>query len=108
MRQGSTTCLMKLTFRTLSDLHRTEGGSELSCMSTSRSRDIAMQYASSERPLLFRFEAKGMALGVDITFLSCYPKEVECLYPPLTYLMQDGEVFDQGGITIVPITPQFS
>ena len=67
-----------------------------------------MQYASSESPLLFQFEAKGMSLGVDIAFLSCYPKEVECLYPPLTYLMQDGDVFAKDGITIVPIIPQMT
>jgi len=34
-----------------------------------------MQYADSDRPLLFKFSAKGMSMGVDISYLSvCVPR----------------------------------
>ena len=57
---------------------------------------------------ILRIEAQGLAMGVDIGFLSLYPKEQEFLYPPLTYLMQKDQVTVQDGITIVKITPQIS
>lgn len=85
-----------------------EGGTELSCMSTSRSRDVALAYAVGTSPLVFRLEAKGLALGVSIRFLSIYPKEEEYLYPPLTLLTQDGEVVEEDGVKIVTIIPQMT
>ena len=38
-------------------------------------------------PLLLRFEARGRSRGVDIGFLSLYPREKEFLYPALTGLI---------------------
>ena len=83
-------------------------------MSTSASQDIAVKFAASACPLIFKFETKDfMSRGADISFLSVrnpplalslsllaassahpgslsfaqvYPTEQEALYPPLTYL----------------------
>ena len=64
-----------------------EGGSELAPMSTTEDLNVAKGYAMSEMPLLFRFEARGRSKGVDIGFLSLYPREREVLYPALTGLI---------------------
>eukprot|EP00290_Baffinella_frigidus_P055767 CAMPEP_0180373084 /NCGR_PEP_ID=MMETSP0989-20121125/21054_1 /TAXON_ID=697907 /ORGANISM="non described non described, Strain CCMP2293" /LENGTH=444 /DNA_ID=CAMNT_0022369931 /DNA_START=30 /DNA_END=1364 /DNA_ORIENTATION=+ len=85
-----------------------EGGTELALMSTTESRDVALIYADSEHPLLFQFHAKGMCMGVDISFLSVYPKEQEVLYPPLTYLMPRETPTLEDGITIYAVEPSIS
>ena len=64
-----------------------KGGTEFACMSTSASQAIAVKFAASACPLIFKFETKDfMSRGADIAFLSVYPTEQEALYPPLTYL----------------------
>lgn len=63
------------------------GGTEYACMSTSRDRAVAMEFAVGESPLLFKFVTQDfMQRGADISFLSVYPEEREVLYPALTYL----------------------
>ena len=63
------------------------GGSEMACMSTTSSREVAENVAWSKSPLLFKFMSKSfMSHGAAIGFLSVYPGEKEVLYPPLTYL----------------------
>ena len=64
-----------------------DGGSELAPMSTTEDLNIAVKYSASQCPLIFRFEARGRARGVEIAFLSLYPKEKEYLYAPLTGLI---------------------
>lgn len=79
-------------WRGMKDLQMTEafvrtGGSEMACMSTTSSRQVAEDFALSKSPLLFKFVSKSfMSHGADIGFLSVYPGEKEVLYPPLTYL----------------------
>lgn len=64
-----------------------KGGTEFACMSTSASEDVALTFARSECPLIFKFFSTSfMSRGADIGFLSVYPHEKEYLYPPLTYL----------------------
>jgi len=64
-----------------------KGGTEFACMSTSASVDIAITFAASKCPLIFKYETKDFAnRGADISFLSVYPDEKEGLFPPLTYL----------------------
>ena len=63
------------------------GGTEFACMSTSASQDIAVSFAASAYPLLFKYVTEDfMSRGADISFLSVHPNEEEALYPPLTYL----------------------
>ena len=67
-------------------------------MSTTEDLNVATDYAMSEMPLLFRFEARGRSKGVDIGFLSLYPREKEVLYPALTglVLLQEHIVDEEG------------
>lgn len=63
------------------------GGTEMACMSTTSSQEVAIDFAKSDSPLLFKFVSKSfMSHGANISFLSVYPGEKEVLYPPLTYL----------------------
>lgn len=64
-----------------------EGGTELAPMSTTGDLGIALHYSKSPVPLIFRFEARGRSRGVEIGFLSLYPKETEFLYSALTGLI---------------------
>ena len=83
---------MQEYWRGLKDLGLTmefmqKGGTEFACMSTSASQDVAVNFALSALPLIFKFETKDFtSRGADISFLSVYPHEKEALYPPLTYL----------------------
>ena len=56
-------------------------------MSTTDDLEVALHYSDSNVPLIFRYEARGRSRGVDIGFVSLYPKEQEFLYAPLTGLI---------------------
>ena len=56
-------------------------------MSTTDNLEVALHYSRSDVPLIYRYEARGRSRGVDIGFLSMYPKEKEFLYAPLTGLI---------------------
>ena len=56
-------------------------------MSTTDDLEVALHYADSKMPLIFRYEARARSRGVDICFVSLYPKEQEYLYAPLTGLI---------------------
>lgn len=79
------------------------GGTEFACMSTTTNRDVAMEFAEGECPLVFKFTTKDfMQRGADISFLSVYPEEEEILYPPLTYLRPVRVFFDEfKGVRVV-------
>ena len=63
------------------------GGSELAPMSTTSDIGVALSYSASSQGVLFRLRThSSMERGADLTFLSAFPGERECLFPPLTYL----------------------
>jgi hypothetical protein len=74
---------LKLSFEFL-----LQGGTELACLSTSESEDVAFNaFADSESPLLLQIVSKDFNThGARIDFLSVYPSEKEILYPPLTFM----------------------
>ena len=84
------------------------GGTEFACLSTSASKDVAVNFAVSELPLVFKFETTDFtSRGADISFLSVYPGEQEALYPPLTYLRSvKAETEDVGGKSMLVATVQ--
>lgn len=73
--------------KTVSKEFMENGGSDLGCMSTSASKEVAASFAKSDCPLIFRFVTNDfMQRGADVSFLSVYPHEQGVLYPPLTRL----------------------
>jgi len=84
------------------------GGTEMACMSTTATKAVALKYASSTVPLLFRYKTRGNSRGVSIQFLSMFPGEDEYLYPPLTLLASDGPPVTEDGVTVFDVSPQFS
>jgi hypothetical protein len=67
-----------------------QGGTEMAVMSTTCDKKVALKYARSQRPLLFKYKTFGLSRGVSIQFLSLYPTEVEYVYPvsfPNCYLL---------------------
>ena len=83
-----------------------KGGTEFACLSTSASQEVAIQFATSSLPLVFKFETKDFtSRGADIAWLSVYPNEAEALYPPLTYLRSiKAENESIGGMTVLVAT----
>ena len=60
------------------------GGTELA-LSTSMDLKTAIMYSASRTPLIFKIKTNGFRQrGGNIAALSCFPEEVEVLYPPLT------------------------
>ena len=85
------------------------GSTELAPMSTTDQKDVALAYAKSQRPLVFVFKTMGLSRGVCIQYLSLYPKEVEYLYPPLTFLTAEGSgTYQEDGVPFLEVTPQMS
>jgi hypothetical protein len=85
-----------------------QGGTELAMMSTTDQEEVAKAYASSRSPLIFRFRTTGLDRGCKIQYLSLYPKETEYLYPPLTFVRAEGEVYSKDGCQWLDVTPQMS
>ncbi len=96
----------------LDEVFESLGGTEMAVMSTTSDNEVALDYASSDYPLVFHFQTVGLTRGVKIQFLSLYPKEVEFVYPPLTFLSVVGkpktEATRIGNVTIVEVMPQMS
>ena len=68
-----------------------DGGTEAAPMSTTSDLDIALGYSGGERQLLFKFAPSGfMDSGASLKWVSAFPDEDECLYPPKTYLQPTG------------------
>ena len=84
------------------------GGTEMAVMSTTSDKEVAVKYAKSESALVFKYKTVGLTRGVKIQFLSLYPKEVEYVYPPLTFLSVVGEPVTDGNVKYVEVTPQMS
>ena len=68
--------------------HGVKGGIEPAFLSTTYDRQVAMSYASAPGKAGLVFEMKmGMVdRGAELSWLSQYPHERECLFPPLTGL----------------------
>ncbi len=84
------------------------GGVEMAPMSTSYSLDTAIQYASKgDANIIFRIVSSSfMERGANIEFLSAFPKEQECLFPPLTFLSPTGRSQRIGPLLVVEVTPR--
>jgi hypothetical protein len=104
----------------LNEIFKSVGGTEMAVMSTTSDKEVAVKYAKSESALVFKYTTLGLTRGVKIQFLSLYPKEVEFVYPPLTFLSFFGDTEEETvtiveeektvtiNVTIVPVMPQMS
>jgi hypothetical protein len=103
-----------MTNMKLDETLQSVGGTEMAVMSTTSDKEVALSYASSESPLVFKYNTVGLTRGVKIQFLSLYPKEVEFVYPPLTFLSVvksvegNAKIYVEGRISIVEVMPQMS
>eukprot|EP00966_Prymnesium_polylepis_P283323 6546427-Prymnesium_polylepis.2 len=77
---------------TVTDEFVAGGGSEAAPMSTTSDLDIALGYSAlGERRLFFKLATSGfMERGASLRWVSAFPDEDECLFPPLTYLQPTG------------------
>jgi hypothetical protein len=86
------------------DSFLSDGGTEIACMSASADREVAVGFAKSKCPLVFKIETDNfMSRGANVSFLSVYPNEREVLYPPLTYLHPVGSEEETIGDTAAHI-----
>ena len=69
---------------------------------------VAIQYAKSNHPLIFKYKTLGPTRGCLITYLSLYPRECEYLYPPLTFLTMESDPYTEDDITYIDVAPQMS
>ena len=61
-------------------------------MSTTSELAVAVRYSDASASLLFKLRTSSfMGRGASLTFLSAFPDEDECLFPPLTYLKPTGK-----------------
>ena len=66
-------------------------------MSTTSALQVAVQFSASEASVLLRLRTSSfMSRGADMSFLSVFPAENECLFPPLTYL----KVFEKHDVAV--------
>ena len=93
------------------------GGVEVGVMSATFKLDTAVMFARGggagkpgEEPgesLIFKYvTASFMERGADVKFLSVFPKEEECVFPPLTFLLPTGRRQRVGKLTIVEVAPR--
>jgi hypothetical protein len=92
----------------LGETFESVGGTEMAVMSTTSDKEVALSYAQSKFPLVFKYNTVGLTRGVKIQFLSLYPKEVEFVYPPLTFLSVVSKPYVEGNVRIVEVMPQMS
>jgi hypothetical protein len=70
-----------------------DGGAEKAAMSTTSDMKIAVMYSSSQCSVLLKLTTTSFReRGADLNFLSAFPGESECLFPPLTHLKPAGPV----------------
>jgi hypothetical protein len=78
-----------------------DGGAEKAAMSTTSDMKVAVMYSSSQCSVLLKLTTTSFReRGGDLNFLSAFPGESECLFPPLTHLKPAGpvqEVLCDGG-----------
>ena len=85
------------------------GGVELGIMSTTTTREVAIQYSGTEkgRPTIFEIEVGQVDRGAPLRWVSQYPGEDEIVMPPLSNLevVGDARMEDthKGVIMVIPL-----
>lgn len=81
------------------------GGVEWGLMSTTRNKEVAMQYsgADKQRGSVFEIVPGRIDIGAELSWLSQYPGEEEYLFPPLSCLEVIDEPQVQGPVVVFPL-----
>ena len=75
----------------LTEAFERRGGTELAPMSTTEDLHVAAHFSAGAQSLLFKISPTSfMQRGANLQWLSAFPQECECLYPPLTFLQPTG------------------
>ena len=97
--------------RTVPSEFLSQGGTEKAPMSTTHNLEVAVNYSTSECSVLLKLVTSNCGeRGANLGWVSAFPAEDECLFPPLTRLQPKGtqEVEVPGGsYTIVEVVPSF-
>jgi len=88
------------------------GGVETGITSTTLELKTAVQYCFSERPVIFKIITRSfMERGAYLDWLSVFPDERECCFPPLTFFSPTGrhqiiKHMEGCSITVIEFTPR--
>ena len=84
------------------------GGVEMAPMSASHSLETALRYSHSPHSIIIKFVTRSfMERGADLEWISVFPGEKECLFPPLTFLSPTGRTQKVGStFTVVEVAPR--
>jgi hypothetical protein len=83
------------------------GGVEMALMSASYDLETALFYSCSEHSVLIKYVTRSfMERGADVAWISAFPGENECLFPPTTYLSPTGRTQRVGRFTVVEVAPR--
>ncbi|KAJ1477514.1 ankyrin repeat-containing domain protein [Baffinella frigidus] len=80
-----------------SDRFGVRGGVEFGLMSTTEDLRVAVQYAGTKMPTVFKITVGAVDRGASLERLSQYRGEKEILYPPMSYLEVTGETRMEAG-----------
>jgi hypothetical protein len=89
-----------------------QGGVETAIISTSLTLATAVRYSFSLKPTIFKIITRSfMERGAFLEWLSVFPGEQECCFPPLTFFSPSGrhqKVKLPGGciLTVIEVTPR--
>jgi hypothetical protein len=96
----------------VSDEYLSLGGVETSIISTSLTLETAVRYSFSQRPVIFKIVTRSfMERGAYLDWLSVFPFERECCFPPLTFFSPTGrhqivKLKDGCNLTVIEFTPR--
>ena len=89
--------------------------------STSLALKTAVQYSFSERPVIFKIITRSfMERGAYLDWVSVFPAERECCFPPLTFFSptgrhqtvklhdrdEEGLICNSWNLTVIELTPR--
>ena len=89
------------------------GGSEKAPMSTTHDLSVAVRYSTSECSVLLKLDTESFReRGADLSWISAFPAESECCFPPLTHLRPTRpprviQVKDKVSFTVLEVKPSF-
>lgn len=88
------------------------GGVETGIISTSLKLETSVQYSYSSCPVIFKIITRSfMERGAFLDWVSVFPEEQECCFPPLTFFSPTGrhqvvKLSEGRSVTVIEVTPR--